>query len=139
MGKPRLVTAVCRFSSEFVIYQVRAGCSVFELSSAVGGAAARQAPDGLLHFVTWVHSIISVGRVSGTLSYVVLGGVALLVMGQAPAVSLRTSGRRLQFRPGASSNFAPTFATMPAQVWYWGELRRCSYVRTDAGSTLVLG
>ena len=34
--------------------------------SAVVGAAARRAPDGLLHFVTWVHNITSVGSVTGT-------------------------------------------------------------------------
>ena len=64
-----------------------------ERSSAVVGAAARQAPDGLLHFVTWVHSMISVGRASRTLSYVVLGGIALLAMGQAPAVSISFEGQ----------------------------------------------
>ena len=40
-----------------------------------------------------MHSITSVGRVGGTFSYVVLGGVALLVMGQAAAVSISFAGQ----------------------------------------------
>ena len=37
--------------------------------------------------------MIRVGRASGTLSYVVLGGVALLAMGQAAAVSISFAGQ----------------------------------------------